>query len=321
MQNTKKIIVTGAAGYIGGQICIELKKKGYFVIGVDIREKEHLMPYYDIFLKDNFASTRSYRLLSEHNIDAIVHCAGTSLVGPSLKSPSMYFFNNVENTHNYLNVIKNCSKHTKFIFSSSAAVYGIPKGPLTETHPTDPISPYGDSKMMVEKMLSAYNKAYGIKFVAFRYFNACGADEEGLHGQEKNATHILAKLFECANTPDGMFSIYGVDYDTRDGTCIRDYIHVQDIADAHIMAIDNNMEGIYNIGSGSGWSNLEVQTMVEKYLNKKLVTTFEPRREGDPATLIANPDKLYSLGFTPKRVFYDIIKSLAVWYESRNYNK
>jgi UDP-glucose 4-epimerase len=317
MQNTK-VIVTGASGYIGGQICIQLKEKGYYVIGLDVREKSHLREFYDEFVKCDFDSHFSHKLIRDHKPEAIIHCAGTSLVGPSLKYPRAYFDNNVVKTLNYLNVLLNSSPKTKFIFSSSAAVYGEPDGiyNMDETHTTEPISPYGESKLMVEKMIKWFGYAHNLNYTIFRYFNACGADFSGRHGQDPGATHIFAKLFEACNNKMP-FTLYGSNYNTKDGTCVRDYVHVIDIANFHIEAIEKNLRGIYNIGSGEGKTNLEIQTEVEKYTGEKLVTFVEPRRMGDPDYLVAEP---HSLLRTPEYKLSDIIKSLDAWYASPIYN-
>jgi len=319
MQNTK-VIVTGAAGYIGGQICIELKKKGYYVIGVDLRYKPHLNKFYDEFHNVDFVSDISAQLLYKHMPKAIIHCAGTSLVGPSIKNPAVYFSNNVRKTNIYLDQILTCCPETKFIFSSSASVYGTPIQTLDESHPTNPVSPYGDSKLMVEKMLKAYEQAYNLDYVSFRYFNACGADEDGQHGQEPYATHIFAQLFQAVNE-DKPFTLYGMNYGTKDRTCIRDYIHVQDIADTHIMAIEKDLNGIYNIGSGEGYSNLKIFTEVEIALKKEIVMIVDLPREGDPPELVAYSKKLFDLDYNPKRNLAKIIESLKLWYNTEIYNR
>jgi len=318
MQNTK-VIVTGAAGYIGGHICIKLKEKGYYVIGVDTRRKEHLNKFYDEFVQDDFDSYLSHKLIRDLKPKAIIHCAGTSLVGPSLRDPRLYFNNNVVKTFNYLNVILNSSPETKFIFSSSASVYGIPNDIYTmdETHKTVPISPYGESKLAVEKMLKWLSLSEDLNYTSFRYFNACGADCMGRHGQEPGATHIFAKLFEATNNKTE-FTLYGSDYNTKDGTCVRDYIHVEDIAEAHIEAIEKKLEGVYNIGTGKGYTNLEIQTAVEEYTGEKLITFIEKRRIGDPDYLVSEPN---SLVYKPKKNLDDIIRSLDNWYSSLIYNQ
>ena len=216
-------------------------------------------------------------------------------------------------------MLLNSSPTTKFIFSSSAAVYGIPEDihSMDETHKTDPISPYGESKLMVEKMIKWLSSAHNLNYTIFRYFNACGADYLGRHGQEEGATHIFAKLFEASNN-EKEFTLYGTDYNTKDGTCVRDYVHVEDIADIHIEAIEKNYKGIYNIGSGHGKTNLEIQTEVEKYTGQKLVTFIDKRRQGDPDYLVAEPNSLLS---KPKRTLTDVIRTLDIWYASPIYNQ
>lgn len=325
MLNTKKVIVTGAAGYIGGQICIELKSKGYFVIGVDKRHRPHLDPYHDIFLKDDFDSYLSHKLIRDHKPVAIIHCAGTSLVGPSIKDPETYFYNNVQKTINYLNVLKNTSIETKFIFSSSASVYGLPVQTIDESHPTNPISPYGDSKLMIEKVLAAYSRAYNLNYVSFRYFNACGADQLSSHGQEPDATHIFARVFE-AGLNNSNFVMNGINYPTEDGTCVRDYIHVEDIANAHVIAIEENISGIYNIGSRKGYSNFDVfyaveeQLLYEKDIETGIKFIADNPREGDPAILIADSSKLQKdTSWKPKKEMKDIVEDLYYWYTSKTY--
>lgn len=327
-QNIDTVIVTGAAGYIGGATCIALKAKGYKVIGVDLRPlPDHLQPYVDTF--EHCCFTHPFSLGRINNgIKGVVHCAGTSLVGPSIKNPWEYYNNNVANTLKYLDYIRRWAPDIKFIFSSSASVYGDPIGAvLFEESQTGPISPYGESKLMTEMMLNRFKKAYGVRYVAFRYFNACGAVEGGLHGQEPDATHIFARIFEAAmdNKP---FTINGSNFGTRDGTCVRDYIHVSDIAEAHVLGIDTSIEGIYNIGTLKGHTNLEVFTAVENFLidnqviNNGIVCNIDYPREGDPATLIASPQKLEKdIGWKAKRNLDMIIEDLYDWYMSRNYEK
>lgn len=319
----RTVIVTGAAGYIGGAISIELHRQGYYVIGIDRRPlPEHLTKYFVNFVQDEFNSPKSkLELLSLPA--AIVHCAGTSLVGPSVKNPEEYYDNNVSKTLSYITNVRKYSPTTKFIFSSSASVYGDPETniSITEKTQTKPISPYGESKLMTELMLKSFREAYGFKSVSFRYFNACGAVADGLHGQEPEATHIFARLFESIknNIP---FYLYGTDYNTADGTCVRDYIHVTDIAKAHISAIEHNIEGIYNIGSLTGYSNLEIIKAVGKYFAKNLSIEVVNKREGDPAYLIADSTKLKNdVNWQPENTISNIIKDLDDWYNSDNYAK
>jgi len=323
-----KVIVTGAAGYIGGAICIELKKQGYTVIGVDRRKlPKHLEKYVDTFVNECFTHPFSLEHLEKDPI-AVIHCAGTSLVGPSMENPWEYYDNNVAKTLKYLDYMRRWSPNIKFIFSSSASVYGSPDTAVVfEGTRTEPISPYGESKLMTEKMLHWFEKAYGLNYVSFRYFNACGAVEDGLHGQEPGATHIFAKLFEAAMAGED-FTLNGANFPTPDGTCVRDYIHVTDIAKAHILAIEENIKGIYNIGSIKGYSNLEIFRKVEDYLideellNNAIVMHVEKAREGDPAMLVANSDKLQKeSSWKPEKNIDAIIANLHQWYFSSAYEK
>ena len=320
--STKLVVVTGSAGYIGGQTCIELKKQGYEVIGIDNRHNEHLDKFQDEFLQCDFTDMDAFSLYKKVYPVAIIHCAGTSLVGPSMKNPGHYFHNNVSKTNLLLDFVAKHIPKTKIIFSSSASVYGIPttKTPLRENDKVDPISPYGESKLMVEHLLEWYHRCHKLNFTAFRYFNACGADDKGQHGQEPDASHIFAKLFEAVKN-NAAFTLNGADYDTPDGTCIRDYIHVQDIALAHIKAIDNSIQGIYNLGMLQGHSNLQIQMLVEKITNKEIVTFINRRREGDPPSLVADSTMFKRLAdWNPVYDMSDILTSLNTWYKSPAYD-
>jgi len=286
-------VVTGAAGYIGGQIALQLKGAGHTVIGIDRRPLQaHQVGHIDRFVQADFDSDESYKLLLDAQPSAIVHCAGTSLVGPSIKKPSDYYNNNVAKTMHLLNFIVQALPRTRFIFSSSAAVYGEPvMTPCQEVDPRDPVSPYGESKLVVEMMLESYHRAYGLDYVAFRYFNACGADMQARHGQEPGATHIIARVLESLRD-DKPFTLYGNNYATPDGTCVRDYVHVQDIADAHVSALYNNLPaGVYNLGTARGTSNAEIIATAEMLTHRKLNVIVGPQRTGDPAVLTASADK------------------------------
>lgn len=319
-QNTNRnIVVTGAAGYIGGTICIELKKRAYKVYAIDRRESSHLNRYFDEFICNDFIDYESFLVYKKANPLAIIHCAGTSLVGPSMENPGIYFHNNVCRTISLLNYIRHETPNSKFIFSSSAAVYGNSKQIYSEYMAPDPVSPYGETKLMVENTLKWYKHAHNLKYVAFRYFNACGADPDGKHGQDPNATHIFAKLFEAIKN-EQPFTINGTDYPTKDGTCVRDYIHVTDLAEAHIMAIENEIEGVYNLGSYKGTSNLEIYETIINTINQDTPVILDKRREGDPATLIADPTKWnVKTGWSPKYNLEDIINHLNTWYNSKTF--
>jgi UDP-glucose 4-epimerase len=313
---SKTIIVTGAAGYIGGEIALLLKDAGHTITGIDRRPLPvHLAGVMD-FVQADFDSDESYRKLVELRPDAVVHCAGTSLVGPSIKHPSDYYNNNVAKTMNLLHIMMNAVPRARFIFSSSAAVYGEPvMTPCHEVDPREPISPYGESKLMVEQILESYHRAYGLDYVAFRYFNACGADPQGRHGQEPGATHLIAKFLE-ASRDDGQFRIYGDDYPTADGTCVRDYVHVEDIARAHVLALDHKIPaGVYNLGSSQGTSVKQIMNRARTIVSKMPYINVDPKREGDPPVLTADSAKFNLVAGTWQQHDLDaMIQHAWNWY-------
>jgi UDP-glucose 4-epimerase len=249
--------------------------------------------------------------------DAIIHCAGTSLVGPSVTNPEEYYNNNFVKTKTLLDfLIKNHHKNVRVIFSSSAATYGDPvMTPCSELDPPLPVSPYGESKLMVEWMLAAYHRAYNLDYVSFRYFNACGADPQARHGQEPGATHIIARVLESIRNGES-FTLYGDNYPTPDGTCIRDYVHVDDLARAHAIAMDTNIPaGVYNLGTSSGHSNREIVSLIEKVTGQQVSLKTGPMRAGDPAILTASADKFNNLtGWVPRYNIEEIITHAWNWY-------
>jgi len=309
------VVVTGAAGYIGGQCALQLHDAGHQVIGIDRRPLPRHLDGIMEFVQADFDSDQSYTKIIQTRPNAIIHCAGTSLVGPSMTRPSDYYHNNVVKTLNLLNIVLNAIPKTRLIFSSSAAVYGEPVlTPCEEVDPTNPISPYGESKMMIEQILSSYHRAYGLDYVAFRYFNACGADPQGRHGQEPGATHIIARVLESIRD-NQEFTLYGNNYPTADGTCVRDYVHVADIANAHILALSRVVSsGVYNLGSNSGTSNHEIIVAAQRITNQPITVAVGPQRDGDPAMLTALADKFNNL--VPWRQFEldDMITHAWNWY-------
>lgn len=314
-----EIVVTGAAGYVGGQIALALQDAGHRVIGIDRRPLQtHQLSLAEDFVQADFDSDQSYIKLIQNRPDAVIHCAGTSLVGPSIAKPSDYYNNNVVKTLHLLNFIIQTMPKTRFIFSSSAAVYGTPyMTPCHEVDPCEPISPYGESKLMIEMVLKAYHRAYNLDYVAFRYFNACGADSRGRHGQEPKATHIIARVLESLR--DGTeFVLNGTDYETNDGTCVRDYVHVEDIARAHSLALDRTLPtDIYNLASGQGTSNAEIVELAMKITGKKLCMTTGAQRPGDPAILTASADKFtQAVRDWQKFNINDMIQHAWTWYQS-----
>lgn len=312
-----KIIVTGAAGYIGGQVSIALRDAGHQVIGIDlVPAPAHLVTQFTRFHQTDFSSDTALQTILEHRPDAIIHCAGTSLVGPSIDNPQEYYNNNVVKTLKLLDLVVNKLSSTRFIFSSSAAVYGVPfMTPCHEVDPCEPISPYGESKLMIEQAMASYHRAYDLNYVAFRYFNACGADSTRRHGQAPGATHIIARVLESIKN-DQEFTLNGIDYQTRDGTCIRDYIHVEDIARAHVLALDSKIpSGVYNLGSNTGVSNREIITAAEAVTSKTVNVVTGPARVGDPPVLTAEPGKFTEVaGEWKKYNLNDTIQHAWNWY-------
>ena len=319
---TRKVIVTGGCGYIGSHVARAFKQQGNQVILIDREYREHTMKGLDGFVANDFASPVALSAIVMHEPDVIVHCAGTSLVGPSIANPADYYENNVARTITMLNVIKDMPKKPVILFSSSASVYGEPESwPVTEDSVLKPISPYGRTKFMIEKILQDYFVGYGISSICFRYFNAAGAELTNHDlGQEPNATHIIARALE-ASLAGKVFTINGGHYPTDDGTCVRDYIHVWDLANAHLQAAgflldDYPQSGSYafNLGTETGISNLEIV----EYIKKKYGIRYQigPKRDGDPVELVASAALAKEvLGWQPEYSNIEtIIDSAYRWY-------
>lgn len=313
-----RIVVTGASGYIGGQTVLQLLDQGHSVLAIDDRrEPEHLTGKGARYLISDFADSGSFNLIKAFGTEAIIHCAGTSLVGPSLSNPREYYQNNFVKTKRMLDfLVDHAMANVRVIFSSSAAVYGEPvMCPCEEVDPVSPISPYGESKLMIEYALASYARAYGLDYVAFRYFNACGADSKGRHGQEPGATHLVARVLESIRDHKE-FILNGNDYPTEDGTCVRDYIHVEDLAAAHIRAIDRSVPaGVYNLGTSTGSSNQEIIHLAEKITGQLLDVKIGTQRPGDPAILTATADKFkQTSGWAPEYQIEDMVQHAWNWY-------
>lgn len=313
-----KVVVTGASGYIGGETLLKLVDAGHDVLSIDrAMPPGHLIPAPCQWHTGDFASELGLDAIKRFCPDAIIHCAGTSLVGPSMLNPEEYYDNNFVKTKILLDyLVKNHDKKVRFIFSSSAATYGDPiMTPVQEIDPTEPISPYGQSKLMIDWMLKSYQHAYGLDFVSFRYFNACSADSQGRHGQAPGATHIIARVLESMLTQKS-FMLNGTDYPTDDGTCIRDYIHVEDLAQAHILAMDKSIPSdIYNLGTAEGTSNATIIDTARNITGKNIEVVVGPQRPGDPAILTADSNKFQSISsWRPQFTLTDIIRHAWVWY-------
>ena len=313
-----RAIVTGGAGYIGGETVLKLLDAGHSVLAIDrAMPPEHLINCGAKWHTGDFANDIGLDCIKSFKPDAIIHCAGTSLVGPSIANPMEYYDNNFVKTKAMLDyIVKNKLTDIRIIFSSSAATYGNPiMTPVNEVDPTEPISPYGQSKLMIDWMLQSYQRAYGLDFVSFRYFNACGADSQARHGQPAGATHIIARVLESIKNGTN-FTLYGTDYPTEDGTCVRDYIHVEDLATAHIVAVDKQIPSdIYNLGTNTGHSNLEVILMSATVTNIAVTHKNGPKREGDPATLTADAGKFMTVSsWKPEYKLQDMISHAWAWY-------
>ena len=309
------IIVTGAAGFIGGVISLKLKDAGYSVVGIDRRPcPEQLQLCFEQFIESDYVDALEF--IADVKADVIIHCAGQSLVGPSMTDPQDYYHNNIVKTLKLADTIVQHSPNTRLMFSSSATVYGMPIiTPCSEVDPCEPISPYGESKLAIEWMLNAYNRAYNLDYVAFRYFNAAGADTQQRHGQEPGDTHIIARVLESIKNKTD-FVLYGNNYETPDGTCIRDYIHVDDVASAHIAAFDQKIpSGIYNLGTNRGVSNMEILSKAAEVTGVTFPITVKDKRPGDPEMLVGEADKFQKAsGWQSKYTLTDIISHAWTWY-------
>jgi UDP-glucose 4-epimerase len=294
----KRIVVTGGAGYIGGHTVLQLVDRGYDVVVVDNLSKGHRQDVDPIRLReidihDKHALLEVFR---EKPCAAVIHFAAFIAVGESMQQPGMYFDNNVAGSlHLFEAMVEAGVKN--LVFSSTAAVYGNPsRSPIPEVLPYEPVNPYGESKVMVEKILGWFDKIHGLRNICFRYFNAAGADPKGRYGEHHEPeTHLIPLLFRAIQTGQPV-SVFGEDYPTKDGTCVRDYIHVTDLAEAHILGIEWLMQGgasnKFNVGTGAGFTVREVIDAVEKVTGKKVPHKIAPRREGDPPSLVADSSRL-----------------------------
>lgn len=294
----KEILVAGGAGYIGSHTVLELQRAGYNPIIVDNLSTGHKKAVLEgTFYKCDLGDINGLKkIFSKHNIDAVIHFASNCYVGESVVNPHKYFKNNVGNAMGLLEAMLE-SDIKKIILSSTAATYGNPiKTPIEENHPQNPCNPYGLSKLFLEQIIDTYEKAYGIRHIYLRYFNAAGADIDSRIGEDHYPeTHIIPLLLQIALGIKKQFTIFGTDYATKDGTCIRDYIHVMDLADAHIKAMNyldkEKTSDAFNLGTSVGYSVKEIIERVEKITGKKIPIEYAERREGDPPILISSSEK------------------------------
>jgi UDP-glucose-4-epimerase GalE len=318
------ILVTGGAGYIGSHAVRLFLERGHDVWVYDNLLFGHRasVPVDRLTVGDLNETHRIDQLLLEKRIDAVVHFAAFCFVGESVQNPAKYWQNNVVNTFNLMECLRR-HKVSKFVFSSTAATFGTPeKMPITEETPQKPINPYGMSKLTVEKMLADYSQAYQWGFAALRYFNASGAHADGKIGEDHTPeTHLIPLVIQAAMGQRPHIEIFGTDYPTPDGTCVRDYIHVDDLAEAHLLALEKLQPGQqmhYNLGIGRGYSVREVIAAVEAVTGKKVPVKEGPRRAGDPPVLVASSDKIQKeLGWKPHYTdIKSIVESAWNWHKS-----
>ena len=324
------ILITGGAGYIGSHTVLNLiENTDYKIIIFDNLENGHIEtintllkinPDKIIFEKGDSRNIEDIEnVFNKYSIDGVIHFAAFALVEESVQNPSKYYRNNIYGT---LNLLDTMIKHNvkRIVFSSTCATYGdiVEQTPIDEKHPQNPINPYGYSKLAVERIMDDYDKAYKLKSIRLRYFNVAGADEKGRIGEwHEPETHLIPNILKANN--DKVFTIFGDDYDTRDGTCIRDYVNVLDLAEAHRLSyeylIKENKTDVFNIGTGEGYSVKEVFEACERVLNKKIPLEIKGRRAGDPAVLYADVGKVENiLNWKSEKSLEESIKSAYLWY-------
>jgi UDP-glucose-4-epimerase GalE len=317
------VLVTGGAGYIGSHTARVLRRHGYDVILYDNLSTGHefLARGFELIRGDIGDAAAISKALER--ADAVMHFAAHAYVGESVENPRKYFHNNVESALVLLNA---CQKHglKHFVFSSTCAVYGVPQHvPIGEDNPRDPVNPYGVTKMFFERALEAYDQAYGLRSVRLRYFNAAGADESGEIGElHEPETHLIPAAFEAVQGKRPALEIFGDDYPTSDGTCIRDYIHVNDLAEAHVLALLHLQSGgaseALNLGTGKGNSVKEVLTTIESVTGKQVPKRAGPRRAGDPPELVADPARAQqTLGWRATHSLQQIVETAWRWAARR----
>jgi len=320
------ILIVGGAGYIGSHVNKLLNKKGFKTVIFDNLSRGHreFVKWGEFFEGDLLDIGRLRSCFESYRIEAVMHFSAFALVEESVLYPEKYYQNNVIGTLNLLQVMREFGvKH--FIFSSTCATYGLPeKIPISEDHPQDPINPYGRTKLMIEKTLEDYDRAYDLKHINLRYFNAAGADPDGEIGELHHPeTHLIPLVIYAAKGLNEEIKIFGTDYPTKDGTCIRDYIHVMDLADAHIKALqylmDKNESDSFNLGNGNGHSVREVIEAVRKVSKKDFKVVEAGRREGDPPVLISSNEKaIETLKWKPQYEDLDmIIETAWRWHKKK----
>jgi len=322
VEESKTILIVGGAGYIGSHTNLLLNECGYETLVLDNLTYGHKASVLGgQFIQADLADTKALRtVFQDHDIQSIIHFAAYAYVGESVLDPAKYYINNVSGTLNLLSIMLEFGVNN-IVFSSTCTIYNIPKYlPLDESHPTNPINPYGWGKLMVERILKDYAMAYKLKFVILRYFNAAGADLHSRIGEKHDPeTHLIPLVLQSTLTTDNTLNIFGTEYPTPDGTCIRDYIHVHDLALAHLAALEHlQSEGssdIFNLGNGNGYSVAQIIHAAEVIMGESVSTIKAPPRQGDPASLVSCSEKARkTLGWSPTIPELDkIIQSAWDW--------
>jgi UDP-glucose 4-epimerase len=323
-----KVLVTGGAGYIGSHFVKLLSENGHAPVVVDNLSRGHkkaVLPGVIFEEADILDFPALVNIIKTHQPDAVVHFAAFAYVGESVEKPEIYYTNNVVGS---LKLINACVEFgiNKFVFSSTCSIYGNPlQVPISESESAKPINPYANTKLMIETILKDYEIAYGLKHVALRYFNAAGAHSSGMLGESHDPEpHLIPLVLQTAQMKREKIFVFGNDYDTPDGTCIRDYIHIMDLADAHLKALEylenRNESTFINLGTGDGNSVLEIINKAEKVTGKKIKYEIVGRRAGDPARLVADNKKAKQLlGWSPKYSIEDILKTAWNWHTNPKY--
>ena len=322
------VLVTGGAGYIGSHACKALARAGFTPVAYDNLEHGHAeaVRWGPLEQGDIADRARLDEIITRHHPIAAMHFAAYAYVGESVTNPGKYYRNNLAGSLTLLEALRDHGINA-CVFSSTCATYGVPQRlPLTEDHPQQPINPYGASKLMVERMLADFDAAHGLRSISLRYFNAAGADPEGETGELHDPeTHLIPLVLDAAAGTRPSVTVYGSDYDPPDGTCIRDYIHVSDLADAHVLALQALLGGAattaYNLGNGAGFSVREVIGCVARVTGHTVTTIAGPRREGDPAVLVGDASRIRSeLGWSPKHAdLAAIIASAWRWHQQQGH--
>ena len=323
-----RVLVTGGAGYIGSHTVRRLLKKGHEVVILDNLSRGHAesVPSNVLFEKADLLDRESLKkVFSNHEFDAVIHFAAFAYVGESVENPGLYYENNVVGSYNLINAV-NEKGIKKFVFSSTCSIYGNPVTiPISEIQQSAPINPYARTKLMIENILGDYDGTHGLKYTALRYFNAAGCSDDGSIGESHEPEpHLIPLVLFAALGKRSSIKIYGDDYETKDGTCIRDYIHVNDLAEAHVLALEyldgGNPSAVINLGTGDGYSVKEIINTAREITGCDIKSEIVDRRAGDPAVLVADNSKAKKvLGWKPKYGLKRIIETAWNWHKNQKY--